>query len=236
MKKLTLSFDNGPDPECTPEVLDILAEHGIKASFFVCARGNKVHPAIRASTPEGMALLRRMRDEGHWIGNHTLTHTLELGTTRDLKAIDREIGQAQNLLGDLVEERRLFRPYMGGGILGPRCLSPEAVDYLCANKYTTVMFNCVPRDWEIPDSWPEETFRQGEDLDWMLLIVHDVASTGAMRQLPRFLDECADRGVEFVQEFPMDCTPIVGGELVGSLDGLVCGEEPESPSGHALGH
>ena len=236
MRKLTLSFDNGPDPDCTPEVLDVLAKRGIKASFFVCAEGNNTHPAMPAATPESLALLRRVRDEGHWIGNHSLTHTLELGTTRDRQAIDREIGHAQSLLGDLVEEHRLFRPYMGGGILGPRCFSPEAVDYLCENKYTTVMFNCVPRDWEIPETWPEEAFRQGEDLDWMLVITHDVGLTGAMRHLPRFLDECIDRGIEFVQEFPPDCTPIVRGEILGSLEGLVCGEEPETPSEHALGH
>ena len=143
------------------------------------------------------------------------------GTTHDIKEIDREVGDAQRLLGDLLDERRLFRPYAGGGILGPRCFSPEAVDYLCEHGYTTVMFNCVPRDWERPEDWPEEAFRQGEQFDWMLLCLHDLGATGAMRQLPRFLDDCADRGIEFAQEYPADCVPIRRGEVVGSLDGLV---------------
>ena len=42
MKKLTLTFDNGPDPECTPEVLDLLAERGVRATFFVCGQGNRL--------------------------------------------------------------------------------------------------------------------------------------------------------------------------------------------------
>ena len=222
MRKLTLTFDNGPDPECTPQVLDALAERGIKATFFVCAEGNEDRSAMPAAAPEGVEILERARDEGHWIGNHTLTHTLELGTTREPGDFEREIGRAQSLLGDFVEPRRLFRPYMGGGIWGPRCFSPEAVDYLCEQRYTTVLFNCLPRDWEIPETWPEVTFSQGEDVDWALLVLHDLNVTGAMRQLPRFLDECLSRGIEFAQDFPPECTPILDGRLVGSLDGLIC--------------
>ena len=234
MNKLTLSFDNGPDPECTPFVLDELAKRNIKATFFVCAEGNTVHPAMKASSPESRELLKRIRAEGHWIGNHSLTHTLELGTTDDPEAPAREIGSAQALLGDLAENPRLFRPYMSGGILRESCFSPAAVKYLCDHKYTSVLFNCVPRDWEIPETWPEQAFKEAENLDWMLVIVHDVALTGAMKQLPRFLDRCEAEGVEFVQEFPADCTPIINGEIVGSLDGLVCGDAPAKPSEHQL--
>ena len=222
MRKLTLTFDNGPDPDCTPEVLDALAGRGMKATFFVCAQGNEDRSAMPAAAAESRELLQRMCDEGHWIGNHTLTHTLELGTTRDPEDFAREIGRAQRLLGAFVEPRRLFRPYMGGGIRGPRCFSPESVDYLCEHRFTTVLFNCLPRDWEIPETWPEVTFRQGEDVDWALLVLHDLNVTGAMRQLPRFLDECSARGVEVTQDFPPDCTPILAGRLVGSLEGLIC--------------
>ena len=230
MKKLTLSFDNGPDPQCTPFVLDELAKRNIKASFFVCAQGNPANAPFEASSPECKAILERARQEGHWIGNHTLTHTLELGTTDDPEAPQREIGRAQELMGDLVAEHHLFRPYMGGGIMGKTCFSPESVKYLCDNDYTAVLFNCVPRDWEIPESWPEQALKEAEDINWMLIVLHDVGLTGAMKQLPRFLDRCEADGVEFVQEFPHDCTPIVAGKIVGALDGLVCGDTPEKPS------
>ena len=94
--------------------------------------------------------------------------------------------------------------------------------YLCEHRYTTVLFNCLPRDWEVPETWPELAFRRAEAIDWALLVLHDLTATGAMRQLSRFLDECSARGVDFAQEFPRDCTPILNGELVGSLEGLVC--------------
>jgi len=225
-RTLCLSFDNGPDPECTPEVLDVLGERGVRATFFVCAQGNRLHPAQRAADVAARAILERAAREGHWIGNHTLTHSVELGTSRDRAAVEREIGANQAWLGELAP-RRLFRPYMGGGVLSPRTLSPEAVSYLCEGGYTVVLQNCVPRDWERPDTWPELALEQMDALDETLLVVHDVSRYGGMKQLARFLDEAARRGVAFVQDFPADCVPIRDGAVVLPLDGMVCGEEPE---------
>jgi len=226
VKRLTLSFDNGPDPECTPAVLDRLAERGLRASFFVCGRGNRLHPALRAGREEGLAILARARDEGHWIGNHTLTHTVELGTTQDAAVIDREIGGNDAILGAL-NEHRLFRPYMGGGVLGSRTFSPASIEYLRAHRYTVVLFNCVPGDWSKPDAWPEIARAKMASLEWTLLIVHDVGRYGGMKHLARFLDAAEKDGVEIVQEFPADCVPIREGVVTGSLDGLVCGPTPE---------
>ena len=226
MKKLTLSFDNGPDPHCTPEVLDVLGQRGVKATFFVCGQGSSLHPELKADRQEGRRILMRARDDGHWIGNHTLTHTVELGTTKDPHVIEREIGGNQEILGDL-NDQRLFRPYMGGGIFSKRIFSPESIQYLCSNCYTVVMFNCLPRDWEIPEDWPEEALKLMTGQDWALLVVHDVERYGGMKQLARFLDRAISEGVEIVQEFPSHCVPIRSGELVGSLEGMVCGEQPE---------
>jgi peptidoglycan-N-acetylglucosamine deacetylase len=225
-KKLTLSFDNGPDPDCTPLVLDILAERGIKTTFFVCGQGNSRNPAMKANNEAGLKLLRRAKSEGHWIGNHTLTHTVELGTNRDPEIVEREIERNESILSEF-NDHRLFRPYMGGGIRSKRVFSPEAIDYLSDNSYTVVLFNCLPRDWETPETWPELAFGQMEKLDWPLLIVHDVARYNGMAQLERFIDQAIDQGYQFTQEFPVDCTPIVEGRVVGSLDGLVCGEKAE---------
>jgi len=152
-----------------------------------------------------------------------------LGTTIDPCVIEREIGDNQDILAKF-NTKRLFRPYMGGGIVCERTFSPPAIQYLCDNKYTVVMFNCVPRDWENSEAWPEEAFKVVDQLDWTLLIVHDVERYGGMEQLSRFLDEAIERGYEFVQEFPRDCTPIQDGKVIGSLDGMVCGDTPEQPT------
>ena len=58
MFDLTLTFDNGPDPETTPFVLDVLARRSLRTTFFVV--GHKL------STLEGRRLARRAHEEGHW--------------------------------------------------------------------------------------------------------------------------------------------------------------------------
>ena len=207
MRQLTLSFDNGPSPSVTPAVLDALASFGVTATFFVCGR-DVVDPARRA-------ILARAKAAGHRIGNHTLTHAIELGTTDDAAVVAREIGAAQDALGDLATER-LFRPYGGGGIIGPRLLGREAVRYLCDGGYTCVLWNSVPRDWEDTEGWPERALEDVARQDWTLVVLHDVA-TGAMNALPRFLERVRDAGVTITAELPPDCVPIVRGEVVGPL-------------------
>jgi peptidoglycan/xylan/chitin deacetylase (PgdA/CDA1 family) len=211
-KKLTLSFDNGPAPDVTPGVLDVLARSGVGAAFFVCGKD--------ARSDAQRAILERAKRDGHRIGNHTLTHSVELGTTVDPEAPRREIGLAQEALGELADEDRLFRPYGGGGVLGPRLLSPGAVGFLLAGGYTCVLWNRVPRDWEDVRGWPERALRDVRARDWTLVVLHDLP-TGAMRELPRFLDLVREEGVDIVQAFPPDCVPILRGEVVRALDALL---------------
>ncbi|WP_114948357.1 chitooligosaccharide deacetylase NodB [Microvirga calopogonii] len=63
-RSVYLTFDDGPNPICTPEILDVLAERRVPATFFVIG-------AYAADHPE---LIRRMVAEGHEVGNHTMTH------------------------------------------------------------------------------------------------------------------------------------------------------------------
>ena len=211
MRRLTLSFDNGPWPGVTPGVLDVLASFDAPATFFVCGR-DLANPARRA-------ILSRAKAEGHRIGNHTQTHTIELGTTDDPSVVAREIGDAQQALGELASER-FFRPYGGGGVLGPRLLGREAVRYLCDGGYTCVLWNSVPRDWEDPTGWPDTALADIQSQDWTLIVLHDIP-TGAMEALPRFLEATRAAGVAIVAELPPQCVPIVRGNVVGSLDAYV---------------
>ncbi|RIL08182.1 MAG: polysaccharide deacetylase family protein [Proteobacteria bacterium] len=211
-KRLTLSFDNGPFADVTPGVLDALAARDLRASFFVCGKDLR-DPARRD-------LVRRARNAGHRIGNHTLTHAVELGASGDPAAPAREIDEAQALLGELAAPERWFRPYGAGGVLGPRLLSEAAVAHLCAGGYSLVVWNSVPRDWEDPDGWPARALADVEARDWTLVVLHDVP-TGAMRALPRFLDDALARGIEITDELPPACVPIRCGARVGALDGLV---------------
>jgi peptidoglycan-N-acetylglucosamine deacetylase len=212
MRRLTLSFDNGPWPNVTPAVLDVLADFGVPATFFVCGKD--------VGDPARRAIVERARNAGHRIGNHTLTHSIELGTTDDPEAPAREIGGAQAALGDLASADRCFRPYGGGGVLGPRLLSRCAVRYLCDERYTCVLWNSVPRDWEDVAGWPERALADVRRQDWTLVVLHDLP-TGAMAALPRFLEQTRAEAVSIVAELPPACVPIVDGKIVDDLSPYV---------------
>ena len=152
MFDLTLTFDNGPEPGVTPRVLDILRERGIKATFFVI--GEKL------GDPERRRLAARAHGEGHWIGNHTFTHTVPLGQQHDPETAQNEIGRTQAAIGDLAHANRWFRPFGGGGNLDERLLKPSVVEYLTHNKHSCVLWNAIPRDWDDPDGWVDRALEQ----------------------------------------------------------------------------
>jgi peptidoglycan-N-acetylglucosamine deacetylase len=209
---LTLTFDNGPDPDVTPRVLDILGERGIKTTFFVI--GEKLADPAR----RGLAV--RAYGEGHWIGNHTFTHTIPLGEQPDRDTGENEIGRTQGAIGDLAHPQRWFRPFGGGGNLDTRLLKPSVVDYLTRNKHSCVLWNAIPRDWDDPDGWTERALDQCNRQPWTLMVLHDLP-TGAMDHLERFLDRAEAAGGRFRQDFPPQCVPIRSGEIALPINDYV---------------
>ena len=208
MFDLTLTFDNGPEPGVTPLVLDILSERRIKTTFFVI--GEKL------GEPARRRLAARAHDEGHWIGNHTFTHSIPLGQQLDANTAESEIGRTQTAIGDLAHANRWFRPFGGGGNLDDRLLKPSVVEYLTRNRHSCVLWNAIPRDWADPDGWVDRALAQCQAQPWSLLVLHDLPS-GAMDHLEQFIDRASDEGARFHQDFPPDCVPIRAGEIVRSI-------------------
>jgi peptidoglycan/xylan/chitin deacetylase (PgdA/CDA1 family) len=208
MFELTLTFDNGPEPSVTPIVLDVLAHHGLLSTFFVL--GHKL------ADPAARACAERAHAEGHWIGNHTWTHTIPLGERPGEDVVQLEIERTQAEIGPLASDPPLFRPNGGGGNLDHRLLSPEAVATLQAGGYSCVLWNSIPRDWAEPDSWVENALLQLTQQRWTLMVLHDIPS-GAMRHLDRFLADVRHCGGRFRQDFPPSCVPITAGRVTGPL-------------------
>jgi peptidoglycan-N-acetylglucosamine deacetylase len=215
MFDLTLSFDNGPEPEVTPAVLDNLARRGLRTTFFVI--GEKLLDRERH------ALVERAHDEGHWIGNHSYSHSMPLGRRHEIDIAEREIGRTQGLIGALAHPKKLFRPFGGGGELGQHLLNPRVVGFLEQGRYTCVLWNAIPRDWEDPDCWVARALSQCHAQPWSLMVLHDLP-TGAMRHLDRFLDAVAEAGGRIRQDFPPDCVPLVEGAAVRPLDAYVAAD------------
>jgi peptidoglycan/xylan/chitin deacetylase (PgdA/CDA1 family) len=91
-----LTFDDGPNPEVTPWVLDLLNEFQIKATFFLVGKNVKDYPE----------LLNRIISEGHQIGNHTMNH--ECGTKTGINTYISSVSQAEIYI-----QSDLFRPPYG---------------------------------------------------------------------------------------------------------------------------
>ena len=203
---MTLSFDNGPS-RVTAQVLDLLAERGVRASFFVV--GEQLYKR------GARALAERAVAEGHRLGNHSLTHATPLGVADDPTAAEREIDAMQSLLGDLVPGERFFRPFGGGGIIDRNLLGRHALARLVAGAYTCVLWNSVPRDWENPDGWPGVCLADVDSRPWSVVVLHDLP-TGAMERLPAFLDALDARGIELTNELPDCCVPLRRGQPTSS--------------------
>ena len=95
--EVALTIDDGPDPQVTPQVLDTLEAHGLRASFFCIAEKARRHPA----------LVREIAARGHSVQNHSDHHPLGFATLgpRRMRA---EIERAQETLAQLTRERPLF--------------------------------------------------------------------------------------------------------------------------------
>lgn len=91
-----LTFDDGPHPEATPYVLDVLQKHGIKATFFLLGKNAERYPD----------LVQRIRTEGHAVGNHGMNHLN--GWTTGLEDYLKDVEEGKKATGS-----SLFRPPYG---------------------------------------------------------------------------------------------------------------------------
>ena len=121
-KAVYLTFDDGPIPEATPFILETLAEHGIKATFFMVGDNVRKHPE----------LYEKVVAAGHRIGNHTFNHIG--GFRHSIHTYSANAGKADELL-----HTDLFRPPHGWMRLDQY--------FWLGRKYRIVMWDLVTRDY-----------------------------------------------------------------------------------------
>jgi len=207
MTRVTLTFDNGPTPGVTDLVLDALDEWAVPATFFLIGQ--------KLATPDGLAVAQRAHRAGHAMGNHTMHHGPPLGELSDPGEGVAEIDEAQRVLGDLSDPRKLFRPN-GRGSVGRHLLGPEARQHLVDERFTVALWSVFVSDGQRPDGWAERVWDEIQGRDWPVVVVHDYHD--GMRQLPALLERCLEAGVEFVRDFPSDCVPLDRGVPAEWLD------------------
>lgn len=214
MQPICLTFDNGPEPDATPMVLEVLARRGIGAAFFVVGR--------KLLDPRRRALAERAWAEGHAVGNHSFSHGVPLGLRAAEEAV-AEITRAEAAL-DGLNTQRLFRPHGGGGAMGPHLLHAAALRHLQHARYTVALWNAVPRDWDDADGWPARAVAMAAAAqEPLVMVLHDLLP-GAMARLDRVLGMLADAGHGFTQTIPDNCIALREGVLLCDA-ALISGEE-----------
>jgi peptidoglycan-N-acetylglucosamine deacetylase len=198
---VTLTFDNGPTPGVTEPVLDMLAVHSVRATFFAIGR--------KLATTEGLALGRRIVRAGHQLGGHTWSHSVQFGRADDA-TVDSELVRTRAVVDEVGGNGLLFRPYGAGGVIDDRLMSAFGATTLQALDYTCVLWNVLPGDWRDQPGWVDQALNEIDNHAWSVVVLHDVVDA-ALPRLDEFLTAAALRKPKWSQEFPDDCTPIRNG-------------------------
>lgn len=179
-KVVFLTFDDGPIPEETPWVLDLLDKHGIKATFFMVGDNVRKYPY----------LYEEVKRRGHSYGNHTMHHLQ--GVKESATTYLRDITEADRLIDSI-----LFRP--PHGIIYPGQAK------LIKRHYNIVMYDLVTRDYskrvtgeQVLDN-VKRYARNGS-----IIVFHDSlkAHTNMRYALPRAIEWLKEQGYEF-EALPM---------------------------------
>jgi peptidoglycan/xylan/chitin deacetylase (PgdA/CDA1 family) len=177
---IAITFDDGPHPQNTPRLLDMLKERGIKATFFLIGKSAATWPA----------LVKRIVDEGHEVANHTWTHPQlshlkqtsvlsELQKTHD--AIEKACGVAPIL----------YRPPYGAITISQRKAIHDQF------KYPTIVWDVDPLDWRSPRSSTKTHDRILEQVrSGSIILCHDIHAE-TVDAMPATLDDLKARGYQF---------------------------------------
>jgi peptidoglycan/xylan/chitin deacetylase (PgdA/CDA1 family) len=174
-----LTFDDGPHPSLTPRVLDVLAEQGVKATFFVVGGEAQKHTD----------LVRRMTREGHTVAHHSYSH--KRPEEMSASQLMQEIRETDTVLNQAASPpAKLFRPPWGKISLGKLWA-------LWRKKLTVVLWNRDPKDF---------SGKSAQDLrQWLLIsplrggdlvLLHDTVSATA-EVLPEMILAARAAGLQF---------------------------------------
>ncbi|MDR3589799.1 MAG: polysaccharide deacetylase family protein [Negativicutes bacterium] len=181
--KMALTFDDGPDLEWTPKILDILKEKQVKATFFVIGYQARRYPEM----------LRRMAAEGHVIGNHSYDHA-DLTKLRP-EVVAQEIDKCADVVSEITGYRpRLVRPPFGFH-------NPTVDSVIYAKGDVIVLWSADPEDWKGVDANTVKTRILRRAKNGYITLQHDgvnVHLTGSVEALPAIIDGLRAKGYTLV--------------------------------------
>ena len=196
-KVIALTFDDGPDREWTPKVLDALKQKNVRATFFV----------VGANADQNLDLIKREYREGHEIGNHTYSHP-NMATVGP-RRMQLELSATQRILENaLGVSTTLFRPPYNAD---SEPETPEEIVPIWRAQqqgYVTIAERIDPRDWDANITADKIVSEVKSELpNGNVVLLHDAGGNRAatVAALPRLIDYYRSQGYEFL--------PV--GELIG---------------------
>jgi peptidoglycan-N-acetylglucosamine deacetylase len=177
---IAMTFDDGPSPETTPRLLDILKQRNIKATFFMIGQNAERNPAI----------VKRILAEGHEIGNHSWTHP-QLSKLADDR-VTEEINKTQNAIKDASGYTPvLMRPPYGA-------ITARQKEWIEKQfGLSVIIWSVDPFDWKRPGASVIEQRILSGARPGAIVLSHDIHKQ-TVDAMPATLDALAAKGFKFV--------------------------------------
>ncbi len=200
-KIVFLTFDDGPSLDNTPQVLDILKEYNIRATFFVL--GANLNKGV-----EYEEILKRVLNEGHAIANHGYSHNYSylypgrvINYNNLIADMDKSHSIMKDILGDEFETRVLRLP---GGLRSWKNQN-QNLERLNSAGYSVIEWNALNGDADggvikSPDVLVQNAIMTANSSDFVVLLMHDFAGKAGyatVQALPRIIDYFKENGYQF---------------------------------------
>ncbi|MET9301471.1 polysaccharide deacetylase family protein [Micromonospora aurantiaca] len=177
--RVALTFDDGPDPRWTPQVLALLAQYGVRATFCVVGENVEAHPD----------LVRSIVAEGHTLCNHSWNHDVNLGK-RSRATIRADLLRTNDAILAAAPDARIAYYRQPGGAWTPSVMSA------CADlNLAPLHWSVDPSDWKAPGATTIEAMVRSQMGPGAIVLMHDAGGdrSGTVSALQQLLPELLAR-------------------------------------------
>ena len=192
-KQVFLTFDDGPTDNITPQILDILKNEGVPATFFILGSRAEKHPEV----------LKRAYDEGHYIANHGYSHVYST-IYSSVETVWGEYAQTEQVIRNCIgiQEYNSFLFRFPGGSSGGKYskIKANAKEYFDSQRIATINWNALSGDAEGAETREEqlEYIRNTSQDNTLIVLLHDAYDKDVtVEVLPEIIKYYRDQGYVF---------------------------------------
>jgi polysaccharide deacetylase family sporulation protein PdaB len=206
LNQVALTFDDGPNRKHTPQILDILRQYNVKGTFFVLGEQVRENPAM----------LKRIAEEGHEIGNHTFSHP-QLKKLSDEKVREQIVSTQEEIRAVLGFAPKLLRPPYGAYKKASLSLFEELGLHV-------ILWSVDTNDWRRKGDVIARTVSR-DSKNGSIILFHD-SKTETVRVLPQIIEELKGRGLQ-----PVTISELTGIPAYDTVSPVVKTSPPVGQSG-----